>query len=88
MGLHPGPDLDVDATAALTGTTTGQPAQLLDRLARASLIQPPGQGGYGMRDLLGVYAGELANAEESAQGREAALSRLFDHYLEMVSGRG
>ena len=44
LGLHPGADLDAYAAAALTGTTLRQARRLLDRLARAHLIQPAGTG--------------------------------------------
>jgi hypothetical protein len=60
LGLHPGPDFDPDAAAALTGTTVQQAGHLLDMLARAHLIQPSGRGRYSMHDLLRAYARELA----------------------------
>jgi DNA-binding SARP family transcriptional activator len=80
LGLHPGPDFDSYAAGALTGTGAGESRRLLGRLARAYLIQPAGQGRYGMHDLLRAYAGELT-AEEGENDRRAALTRLFDHYL-------
>jgi DNA-binding SARP family transcriptional activator/tetratricopeptide (TPR) repeat protein len=80
-GLHPGPDLDPYALAALTGTTLGQTARLLDVLARGSLVQSAGSGRYGMHDLLRAYALERATAEASEDERRLALTRLFDYYL-------
>jgi len=80
MGLHPGPDLDRYAAAALTGTTLAGGGQLLDQLARAHLIQPARPGRYGMHDLLRAYARELA-AQDGQQEQRAALTRLFDYYL-------
>jgi DNA-binding SARP family transcriptional activator len=80
-GLHPGPDLDPYALAALTGTTLEQTARLLDVLARGSLIQPARPGRYGMHDLLRAYAVERATAEDSEDERHRALTRLFDYYL-------
>ncbi|MGH3941458.1 MAG: ATP-binding protein [Pseudonocardiaceae bacterium] len=81
VGLHPGPDLDPYATAALTDSTRDQAQQLLDLLARAHLLAPTLSGRYGMHDLLRVYATYLAGAEDRDQDRQAALTRLFDHYL-------
>jgi len=81
LGLHPGPDFDPDAAAALTGTTVQQAGHLLDLLARAHLIQPSARDRYAMHDLLHVYARELALAQEGEHERRAALTRLFDHYL-------
>ncbi|GIJ49634.1 XRE family transcriptional regulator [Virgisporangium aliadipatigenens] len=78
MGLHPGPDLDVAAAAALIGADGGAP---LDGLARAYLIRPTGDGRYGMHDLLRAYAAELSSERDDAQTRRAALDRLLAHYL-------
>ena len=81
LGLHPGADFDAYAAAALTGTTLRRARWLLDRLARAHLIQPTGTGRYGMHDLLRAYAADQAADAGREQERGAALTRLFDHYL-------
>jgi DNA-binding SARP family transcriptional activator/Flp pilus assembly protein TadD len=81
LGLHPGADFDVYAVAALADTTLGQARWLLDRLARASLIQPAGTGRYGMHDLLRAYAADQAADTGTEEDRASALTRLFDHYL-------
>jgi tetratricopeptide (TPR) repeat protein len=80
-GLHPGPDLDRFAMAALTGRAPEQASQMLDQLARAHLLQSIAPGRYGMHDLLRAYARELAAAEDGPDGQRAALTSLFDHYL-------
>lgn len=80
-GLHPGPEFDVYAVAALTGTTAGKTARILDRLARAHLIQPAGRGRYSLHDLLRAYAAEQAAAQDNEEERRAALTRLLDCYL-------
>jgi DNA-binding SARP family transcriptional activator/Flp pilus assembly protein TadD len=87
-GLHPGPDLEPYAAAALTGTTQHKGRQVLGALARAHLIQSPGSGRFGMHDLLRGYACELADAQDGEDGekeKDAALTRLFDHYLHSAS---
>jgi tetratricopeptide (TPR) repeat protein len=111
LGLHPGPDLDAHAAAALTGNTVPDARRALEILARAHLVQrvdaspaPTGTSTpdarealdtptrthpiqradtarYGMHDLLRAYAARLAVAQDPAEAREAALDRLFDHYL-------
>ena len=81
LGLHPGPDLDPYAAAALIHTSVEQAQHLLDLLARAHLIGPTSPGRYGMHDLLRAYATYLADLEDSEAERRAALTRLFDHYL-------
>ena len=81
LGLHPGPDLEPYAAAALTDTSVEQAQHLLDLLARAHLVQPASAGRFGMHDLLRAYATYLAGIEDSEAERRAALTRLFDHYL-------
>jgi len=81
LGLHPGPDLDPYAAAALTDTSVEQAQHLLDLLARVHLIGPTSPGRYGMHDLLHAYATHLTTTEDPETERRAALTRLFDHYL-------
>ena len=82
LGMHPGPEFESYAAAALTGTTVAQARRALDVLARAHLLPPVSPGRYGMHDLLRSYAQEL-HRQHRHRGPEqhAALSRLFDHYL-------
>jgi len=80
-GLHPGPDLDRYAAAALADSTLEQASQVLDLLARAHLIQPAGSGRHGLHDLLRDYARQLSAAEDGPDGQRAALTRLLDYYL-------
>ena len=81
LGLHPGPDFDDYAAAALTGLTVDQAGRLLDQLARAHLIHGTRPGRQGLHDLLRAYARELAAAQDAGDERRAALTRLFDYYL-------
>src|SRR5262249_41529494 len=80
-GLHPGPDCDVYAVAALAELSAGQASKALDRLARAHLIQPAGPGRYVLHDLLRAYARELATAADGKDECQAAYTRLLDSYL-------
>jgi tetratricopeptide (TPR) repeat protein/transcriptional regulator with XRE-family HTH domain len=83
LGLHPGPDLDVHAAAALAASSERDACRGLDVLARAHLIDAAGPGRHGMHDLLRAYARELAGADDGeGEGEQrAALTRLFDYYL-------
>jgi tetratricopeptide (TPR) repeat protein/transcriptional regulator with XRE-family HTH domain len=78
--LHPGPEIDRYAMAALTGTTAAEGEGMLGQLARAHLIQPA-RPGYGPYDLLRAYARELCLAHDGEDERRAALTRLFDQYV-------
>ncbi|HEY2578728.1 MAG TPA: tetratricopeptide repeat protein [Streptosporangiaceae bacterium] len=80
-GLHPGPDLDRYAAAALTGRQAGEADQALGRLTRAHLMHVTAPGRYGLHDLLRDYACELTAVHDGESEGQAALTRLFDHYL-------
>jgi DNA-binding SARP family transcriptional activator/tetratricopeptide (TPR) repeat protein len=81
LGLHPGPDVDPYAAAALTGASVPQARRALDVLARSHLVQPAPPSRYGMHDLLRGYARELTTTLDAEPGQQAALTRLFDYYL-------
>jgi hypothetical protein len=67
--LHPGPDFNSSAVAALMATTLHQARRMLEVLARAHLIHPTGPGWYGMHDLLRVYGRGLTGTEEGKSRR-------------------
>ncbi len=103
ISLHPGPEIDAHAAAALIGEPPREPdgrpdhapdgrraarpdgpahsARALTVLARAHLLQPVGPGRYSTHDLLRAYGYRLTRTHDSDNDRQAALSRLFDHYL-------
>ncbi|WFE30268.1 tetratricopeptide repeat protein [Solwaraspora sp. WMMD791] len=85
LGLHPGPDFDGYAAAALAGADLAAARRDLAALARAHLVQPVGADRYALHDLLAAYAAQLADAEESEAARRAARSRLFDLQLAALS---
>jgi DNA-binding SARP family transcriptional activator len=81
VGLVPGPHFGPESVAALTGLAAGVVARHLHRLAGAHLLQRRDEDRFGFHDLVGEYARERAVAQDDAV---AAVSRLFDHYLERV----
>jgi DNA-binding SARP family transcriptional activator/DNA-binding XRE family transcriptional regulator len=83
-GLAPGPDLTAPAVAALAAIETSAAESLLDRLAARNLVDEYAHGRYRLHDLLRLYAAELAAAEESATGRDAAINRLAAHAVAAV----
>ncbi|HEX5119443.1 MAG TPA: tetratricopeptide repeat protein [Pseudonocardiaceae bacterium] len=78
-GLHPGPDLEPYALAALFDTDVDHAQQLLDDLHAASLLDQPAHRRYRRHDLVAAYASRLA-AELTEPDRHAALDRLYDYY--------
>jgi tetratricopeptide (TPR) repeat protein/transcriptional regulator with XRE-family HTH domain len=81
LGLHPGPDFDRYAAAALAGVDVAEAGRLLSGLARAHLIQLVNPGRYGMHDLLRAYAAHLATTHDTDEDRHAGLTGLFAYYL-------
>jgi DNA-binding SARP family transcriptional activator/Flp pilus assembly protein TadD len=81
LGLHPGPDADTAAAAALAGIGAGEARRLVATLARAHLIEGTALDRWTMHDLLRVFARERATERIGAADRLAALTRLYDHYL-------
>ncbi|MFI6544138.1 tetratricopeptide repeat protein [Streptomyces prunicolor] len=78
---HAHPVQRVDTTPAPTGTPTPDAGGALDAPTPTHPIQRADTARYGMHDLLRAYAARLAVAQDPPEGREAALDRLFDHYL-------
>ncbi len=81
LGVHPGPDITVPATAALlhidqAGAHTG-----LGTLAIANLVDEQAPGRFVLHDLLRDYAAEQAAEHETQDERHAAIQRALDFYL-------
>ncbi|WP_051468809.1 AfsR/SARP family transcriptional regulator [Actinomadura oligospora] len=85
LGLHPGPDIDAHAAAALTGWPLTVTEALLEDLLDVNLLQQVRQGRYRFHDLLRAYAAHLAGTQDDTAERGAALTRLFDHYRDMTA---
>ena len=85
LGLHPGPDIDTHAAAALTTSTPRQAGRLLDSLVDGHLLAEPAPGRYRLHDLVRAHAAGVADTDESEPDRRAALTRLLDHYLRVTA---
>jgi tetratricopeptide (TPR) repeat protein len=86
LGIHPGPDINVSATASLCATPAGQARKALDELTRANLLEEHLPGRFTFHDSLRAYARELAHAHGSTEELAAAERRLLDHYLRTAHG--
>ncbi|MFE7503747.1 BTAD domain-containing putative transcriptional regulator [Promicromonospora sp. NPDC057488] len=80
LGLHPGPDLDQYAAAALTGLAPNRARRVLETLVSAHLLHRTGPGRYGMHDLLRAYAIHLTTIEDTDGDRHEAVERLLGYY--------
>jgi tetratricopeptide (TPR) repeat protein len=84
LGVHPGPDIDAHASAALIGTSTAEAGALLRQLTAAHLLEEHAPHRYRFHDLLRAYAAERAEHDESAPERAAAMRRVLDHYRQVA----
>ena len=83
LGLHPGTEIDRTAAAALAGTTVAEVHGDLDDLAGVHLLHRTGPGRYGRHDLVRLATAEIAGEVPVAE-RDAATTRLVDHYLHIA----
>ncbi|WP_372660223.1 AfsR/SARP family transcriptional regulator [Amycolatopsis kentuckyensis] len=81
LGVHPGPEIDVPAAAALAGVTRAEANELLESLVDDHLVQQPLTGRYRLHDLVRRHARDVALAEEPEGARAGALRRVVDFYL-------
>ena len=79
LGLHPGPDTDAYAAAALCGTSLATARRQLDGLYSQHLISEPAQGRYRFHDLLREHARTLAAADDP-EVQAAATGRMLSYY--------
>ncbi|MFB8005113.1 BTAD domain-containing putative transcriptional regulator [Nocardia sp. NPDC056000] len=82
LGLHPGRDIDPAAAAALADLPHAYDAEpLLEELLDVHVVTQHEPGRYLLHDLLRAHAAAMVTVDESDTARQAALSRLSDHYL-------
>jgi len=80
LGLHPGPDIDAHAAAALDGTGLAAARRGLEDLYDQCLLTEPAPGRYRLHDLLREHARDLAARRDPGDDRAAAATRLLDYY--------
>jgi tetratricopeptide (TPR) repeat protein/transcriptional regulator with XRE-family HTH domain len=80
LGLHPGPDIDAYAAAALDRISLAAARRGLEALYDQHLITEPARGRYRFHDLIREHARTQAAAGDPA-ARDAATTRLLDYYL-------
>jgi DNA-binding SARP family transcriptional activator len=87
LGVHPGPDIDAHAAAALDDTTVDTARRGLEGLYDQHLLTEPAPGRYRLHDLIREHARALA-ADDDPAAREAATGRLLDYYLHTALAAG
>ncbi|WP_157252753.1 AfsR/SARP family transcriptional regulator [Nonomuraea typhae] len=82
LALAEGPDLPVEAAAAMLGVSRTDAEDMCEALVDASLLETTAPGRYRYHDLLRLYGRGLAGEEE----RATASQRLFEHYMCGIRG--
>jgi tetratricopeptide (TPR) repeat protein len=81
LAMHPGPDFDAYAAAALAKSDLDSATEGLRQLCHENLLREGSSGRYAVHDLVRAHAAERAGDEDPPSQRRSALSGLFDHYL-------
>ncbi|WP_052026048.1 tetratricopeptide repeat protein, partial [Amycolatopsis vancoresmycina] len=79
LGLHPGPELDAHAAAALADVPVAEAGAHLEVLYNDHLVDEPAFDRYRMHDLIREFGRKLSQGDAAAD-REQAIGRLFGHY--------
>ncbi|AGS70787.1 AfsR/SARP family transcriptional regulator [Streptomyces collinus] len=80
LGVHPGPNFDPHAAAALTDLTPKDAEQMLEDLLDSQLLQQHEAGRYSFHDLIRSFA--LSLWDDSARHeKDTAVGRLMNYYL-------
>ncbi|WP_253838220.1 AfsR/SARP family transcriptional regulator [Actinokineospora globicatena] len=78
LGLVPGPDIGVDAIAALLAASASRVRAVMRPAEAAHLVRQPAPGRYRMHDLVRRFAAEQADHGDV----RAPLNRLVDYYVD------
>ncbi|MFC3503135.1 BTAD domain-containing putative transcriptional regulator [Micromonospora krabiensis] len=85
LGLYPASQFDTRAAAALADLPMAATANLLDELVDAHLVDEPQPGRFRFHDLVRDYARQLAAEPALAAERSAAVERMLNVHLHLVS---
>jgi tetratricopeptide (TPR) repeat protein/transcriptional regulator with XRE-family HTH domain len=88
LGLHPGPEADGYAAAALDSTDLQAARRGLEALYDQYLLTEPAPGRYRMHDLIREHARALAGRADPEPEREQATGRLLDYYQHTAARAG
>lgn len=81
LALHPGPDFDRTAVAALTGEDPDDADFRLDRLFASHLVLQQSVGRHQLHDLVRDFGQGVLERTDSADAQNEGRRRLFDYYL-------
>lgn len=76
LGLHPGPDIPLEAAAALAGLTLQNANAEMKVLVEAHLVEQPAPRRYALNDLIRAFARKRTELSETDQELDEAMTRL------------
>jgi tetratricopeptide (TPR) repeat protein len=84
LGVHPGPDIDLHACAALAGVPVSRARALLREITSAHLLTEHAPYRFRFHDLLRVYAAERAGDGAHEAEKNDATERIIAYYLNVA----
>ncbi|MFE6024499.1 AfsR/SARP family transcriptional regulator [Streptomyces niveus] len=81
LGLVPGPEIGLEASAALADLPVPGARTVLNRLVALHLLQRQSPLRYRMHDLVRLFAAERGQETQSADAADQALRRFVDSYV-------
>jgi tetratricopeptide (TPR) repeat protein len=81
LALHPGPDLDCYAPAAMAGIGPDTARAILEHLAYDHLVKAAAPDRFFLHDLVRAFVTERGIDEDTVAERRDALTRLVEYYL-------
>ncbi|MFD8340203.1 ATP-binding protein [Streptomyces solisilvae] len=85
LGLHPGPDISLEAAAAAVHLPVDDTAALMEGLVDASILETGEDDRYRFHDLIRLHARQRAEAEDSSSDRSKVIHRLLEFYLSFTA---
>ncbi|MFE9062661.1 ATP-binding protein [Streptomyces violaceusniger] len=85
LGLHPGPDISLEAAAAAVHLPVDDTATLMEGLVDASILETGEDDRYRFHDLIRLHARQRAEAEDSSSDRSEVIHRLLEFYLSFTA---
>jgi DNA-binding SARP family transcriptional activator/tetratricopeptide (TPR) repeat protein len=86
LAVPDGPDIGVEAVAALLGRPEEAAEELAEELVDLCLVESPSPGRYRLHALLRMFARRLGAEIDGRAAARAALDRLIEHYLGVAAG--
>jgi tetratricopeptide (TPR) repeat protein/DNA-binding SARP family transcriptional activator len=87
LALYPGEEISAEVAYACDGRTPAETIRSLMFLVAAHLLEPSDElDRFTRHDVLGEFAGRCLDRDETPEDRQAAWTRLLDHFTATAAG--